>query len=120
MIVSEPQPEAFGNVVAFAATAISGLDRARRLLMEKVLFDAGATAIPSTYECATWIGWAQIRSAAERIRRERVTMAADPNPLDQLEFALSEAASISTDDDPPVLMLGSVAVTRDPRSGVGA
>lgn len=103
-----------GHVVALAATAVSGLANARRALRAQVLADAADVAVPDSYVCAVWIGSDEIALGAEVIRSERPRMESDPNPFDDLEYALSECASIGKPDDPPVLLLGVVAVTAAP------
>lgn len=106
-----------GWVAALAATTVAGLPAARRALRDQLAGDAGLAGMPTSYECAVWVGWDEIRAAAAVIRRERSVMISDPNPLDHLEYALSEVASLSSDDNPPVLLLGCLPVTGDPLVG---
>lgn len=103
-----------GHVAAYAATAVSGLPRARRMLRKQVLADAGETAVAGTYRCATWVGWDEIDAAAARIRVEIPKMLSHPNPLADIDKAVADARAISTDDDPPVVLLGLVAVRAEP------
>lgn len=105
-----------GSYVAMAVCQLSSLAKARRALRGQLLADVAGVAIAGSYECAVWIGLPRIREAADLIRGARARMVTQPNPLDHLEFVLSEAVALGRDEaDPPVLLLGKFDVTRPVR-----